>query len=143
MFHAFGVFTGKLHALSSTFMPKSHRRHTWRENYYLNHVKTFIPDKKVRIHQAHSTLMEALDTLHGQMPGHDLIHGDLNVGNFHVENGNLTVFDFDACQYSWFVEDIAIALYYTLFVYGDDDRATRDAMGATFMDHFLRGYRQH
>lgn len=31
-----------------------------------------------------------------------LIHSDVNPTNFHVDQGKITLFDFDDCGYNWF-----------------------------------------
>jgi Ser/Thr protein kinase RdoA (MazF antagonist) len=70
-----------------------------------------------------------------------LIHGDINVGNFTVdETGEITLFDFDECQYSWYAEDIAIQLYYLLYVFGEDSKYERKVQYELFIEHFERGY---
>jgi amicoumacin kinase len=53
------------------------------------------------------------------------------------DHGNITLFDFDECAYSWFANDIAIALFYAAVDEDDSAAFTRE-----FMSHFLRGYRQ-
>jgi Ser/Thr protein kinase RdoA (MazF antagonist) len=70
-----------------------------------------------------------------------LIHGDINVGNFTVdEAGEITLFDFDECQYSWYAEGIAIQLYYLLYVFGEDSKSERKLQYELFIEHFVRGY---
>jgi Ser/Thr protein kinase RdoA (MazF antagonist) len=46
---------------------------------------------------------------------------DIGVGNFLVNDKGVTLFDFDEAQYSWFVEDIAIPMYYLVYVYAGDE----------------------
>lgn len=84
--------------------------------------------------------MDRLKHLDADINTYGLIHGDINVGNFLVDNGKLTLFDFDEAQYSWFVEDIAIQLYYLVYVYGDDSMEDRQLQCQRFMEHFLKGY---
>jgi amicoumacin kinase len=92
--------------------------------------------------------LQALDALQAQLAdlpvtAHNfgLIHGDINVGNFTVdEAAGITLFDFDECQYSWYVEDIAIQLYYLLYVFGEDSKSERKVQYNQFMKHFERGY---
>jgi len=51
--------------------------------------------------------------------------------------GVITLFDFDDCNYSWFINDIAIVLFYIAM--GKEDQA---AFTREFMTHFLHGYRE-
>ena len=52
------------------------------------------------------------------------------------DDGEITLFDFDDCTYSWFINDIAIVLFYIALGVKDQTTFTRD-----FMTHFLKGYR--
>ena len=56
------------------------------------------------------------------------------------ESGQITLFDFDECQYSWYVEDIAIQLYYLLYVFGEDSKSERKVQYELFITHFMLGY---
>jgi Ser/Thr protein kinase RdoA (MazF antagonist) len=61
-----------------------------------------------------------------------LIHGDLGFENVLVdEDGTVTIIDFDDCGDSWFVHDLAVALY---------PREGTDGMGER-RDALIRGYR--
>ncbi|WP_369011133.1 phosphotransferase [Paenibacillus sp. MER TA 81-3] len=51
---------------------------------------------------------EWLKYLKQDKESYGLIHGDIKVGNFMVNHNVITMFDFDECQYSWCVKDIAI-----------------------------------
>jgi len=50
-----------------------------------------------------------------------LVHGDFLFSNyFFDDDNNITVFDFDECEYSWYMYDIAVCMYYYLL--GADPR---------------------
>ena len=49
------------------------------------------------------------------------------------------LFDFDDCQYTWFADDIAVALFYAVPHDGRSARARDTAR--EFLGHFLAGYR--
>lgn len=67
-----------------------------------------------------------------------LIHQDVHTGNLLVDkSGNMVLFDFDDCAHSWFVNDIAIVLFYAVMGMKDRIAFTRE-----FMQHFMRGYRK-
>jgi Ser/Thr protein kinase RdoA (MazF antagonist) len=53
------------------------------------------------------------------------------------EAGHITLFDFDDCVYSWFINDIAIALFYIIA-----DAQDPTAFTWEFMTRFLKGYQQ-
>jgi amicoumacin kinase len=135
-----GRLTGRLHELSKRYRQKANR-HTWECNEYLLRAKHYIPAEHLPILHALDELKRHLSSLCVTTDNFGLIHGDINVGNFMVdESGEITLFDFDECQYSWYVEDIAIQLYYLLYVFGEDSKAERKLQYELFMKHFERGY---
>lgn len=139
LFEKCGLITGQMHRLAKTFNPQI-KRHEWHQNYYLQNVNNFIPSTQSLILESYGSLMSSLKNLDYDKESYGLIHGDINVGNFLVDHGTVTLFDFDECQYSWFVEDIAIQLYYLVYVYGDDSIEDRHLQCQRFMEHFLKGY---
>jgi amicoumacin kinase len=97
------------------------------------------------VHESCTKLIKKIeDTLFKNHNCYGLIHCDIGVGNFLVNDNGITLFDFDEAQYSWFVEDIAIPLYYLVYLYGGEEgEEERISQARRFMDNFLRGYTQH
>ena len=88
--------------------------------------------------QRYKALCAHLRGLPKETQSYGLIHQDAHGSNLVVDDaGRLTLFDFDECAYSWFANDIAIALFYAAVEEADGRAFTRE-----FMRHFLRGYRQ-
>jgi Ser/Thr protein kinase RdoA (MazF antagonist) len=52
--------------------------------------------------------------------------------------GNLTLFDFDDCTYTWFIDDIALALFYAMPV--GQGEAEAQTFARTFLTPFLHAY---
>lgn len=142
LYEQLGRFTGKMHTLSKSYHPgEGVRRHSWEDNYYLRSIRKYIPLSQHKVHdQCVALIKEIKDTLPMDANSFGLIHGDINTANFHMHDGNITLFDFDEAQYSWFVEEIAIPLYYLVYVYGDDSYPQRVSQANLFMEHFLKGY---
>ncbi|MEK4062665.1 MULTISPECIES: phosphotransferase enzyme family protein [Paenibacillus] len=64
-------------------------------------------------------------------------------GNWFLQNMDLIPpsFDFDEAEYSWFAEDIAVQLYYLVYVYGGEEgKDSREDQARRFMAHFMKGY---
>ena len=145
LYEKLGQMTGKLHALSKLYRPKdeSMRRHDWNRNYYLQNID-FLPPSQTLVRESYNKLLDKIWALPKTAASYGLIHGDINVGNFLVDDeGTITLFDFDEAQYSWFVEDIAIQLYYLVYVYGGEDGAEkREEQAYRFMKFFMKGYRK-
>ena len=135
-----GRITGRLHELAKHYKPTA-RRHTWESNQYLIRANDYLPSELQPILHALDEIKEHLADLPVNAENFGLIHGDINVGNFTVVgSGNITLFDFDECQYSWYVEDIAIQLYYLLYVFGEDSKSERKVQYELFIKHFELGY---
>lgn len=139
LFEICGKITTEMHNLAKNFNPIS-TRHDWRDNYYLRNLATYVPASQSEVHRSCRELINEIDALPKNGDIYGLIHGDINVGNFHVSDNGITLFDFDECQYSWFMEDIAIQLYYLVYVYGDDSIDERTSQASQFMEFFMKGY---
>lgn len=115
LFYKLGQIMGKIHSLSKSYKPKdeSIRRHDWNQNYYLQNIEKFVPSNQTLVLEASRNLINKIkDNIPKDENLYGLIHGDIGVGNFLINNeGIITLFDFDEAQYSWFVEDIAIPLF--------------------------------
>lgn len=147
LYYKLGQLLGKIHSLSKSYKPKdeSIRRHDWNQNYYLQNIEKFVPSNQTLVLEASRNLISKIqDNIPKAENSYGLIHGDIGVGNFLVnDEGIITLFDFDEAQYSWFVEDIAIPLYYFVYVYGGEDgKASRESQARLFMEHFLKGYKE-
>ncbi|BBH23213.1 hypothetical protein Back11_45580 [Paenibacillus baekrokdamisoli] len=139
LFENCGRLTGQIHKLTKAYKPV-HRRHEWNQNYYLLNAAHFIPPAQTLVMGSYKGLIKSIENLPRDNESYGLIHGDINVGNFMVNDGAITLFDFDEGQYSWYVEDLAIQLYYMVYVYGDDSIEERKQQCQLFMEHFMRGY---
>lgn len=140
MFFQLGQLTGRLHKVSQSFSVALNNRASWQDNYYLKHVTDFIPAEEIKKIEAFKLQISEMMKIKQDKKTMGLIHGDINVGNFFVNNGQITLFDFDECQNSWYVEDIAIQLFYTVYVFCDDSIEERREKAIEFMNHFLKGY---
>ncbi|SFB10191.1 Ser/Thr protein kinase RdoA involved in Cpx stress response, MazF antagonist [Clostridium frigidicarnis] len=142
LFEECGRATGKIHFLSKKYRPSSKeiQRHEWRENYYLKNIKKYIPDDQHKVYESYESIVNRINQLNKESDSFGLIHGDINVGNFLLSDKVINIFDFDECQYSWFVEDIAIQLFYIIYVFLDDSIEERQAQTYGFMENFMKGY---
>lgn len=139
LFEKYGQLIGRMHALSKKYSPPdpSWKRPEWDDPGMLD-IDIWLPVSESNVLDKYLSLKSHLDSLPRSRDSYGLIHQDAHAGNFFLDDaGNITLFDFDDCAYSWYINDIAIVLFY--IVIGREDQATftRD-----FMTHFLRGYRQ-
>lgn len=135
-----GRLTGRLHELARSYKPLV-KRHSWERNEYLVNARDYIPAEDEAVLIALERLKARLMALPVSPDNFGLIHGDINVNNFTIDDtGSITIYDFDECQYSWYAEDIAIQLYYMLYVFGEDSKSERMVQYDVFIEHFEQGY---
>ncbi len=115
LFQTWGQVMGKIHALSTRYTPAQQHWHirAWYEGATRD-TRT-IPADQTLVHEKCDALLRSVHALPNNQQVYGLIHGDFQANNLHVSNGVLWVFDFDDCEYNWFVSDIATALYFTLW----------------------------
>lgn len=134
----YGQLLGRIHALSKHYEPArpEWRRLNWDDPLMLD-VERFLPHSDTGVLARYQALIEQIGRLGRTDPeSYGLIHQDAHAGNFFItDDGTITLFDFDDCVYSWYINDIAIVLFYAIMGKGDE----RDFTG-WFLPHFLEGY---
>jgi Ser/Thr protein kinase RdoA (MazF antagonist) len=133
----YGTQLGRMHRLAVDYRPPDPtiKRAEWHDPRNLD-FSQFLPEKDVKIKQISQDLLEYLHTLPKPSDGYGMIHQDPHPGNFHVDvNHKITFFDFDDCAYGWFVNDIALVLFYTAMGKEEPADFIQD-----FLDEFLVGY---
>jgi amicoumacin kinase len=137
LYETYGELIGKIHALSKQYSPKGPewRRPEW-DHDMMNFVDHYLPESESVVKKKYAVLRDHLRKLPKDESCYGLIHQDAHGNNFLVdETGQITLFDFDECAYSWFINEIAIVLFYIIMDAEDWPVFTQD-----FMSHFLRGY---
>lgn len=139
LFAAMGHFVGQMHQATReyTLAIATQRRPAWHEDLdvfaqeYLHAVDADIAAKFQAIRAYPKSLPQERDA-------YGLIHADFHRGNFHVLNGRITLFDFDDSQYSWFAEDLAMAVFYAVSPQAQSQEELDFAR--QFYQHFMEGY---
>ncbi|MCP4583080.1 MAG: phosphotransferase [candidate division Zixibacteria bacterium] len=141
LFENWGRVMGRMHALAKSYKPSNNsiKRFHWYEDASLR-VENHIPASQPLVIERCNQLKNKLREIPTDMESYGLIHSDIHHGNFFVNNGDITVFDFDDCHYNWFAYDIAIPLFYVL---RDSEIDPNDKSFARhFMSRFMAGYKQ-
>lgn len=136
---AWGATLGRIHALSRGYRPPDPRwiRPDWRQDARAVE-RLFPPDESAALRRFRA-VVRRLEALPRPPEAFGPIHGDAHRGNFFVHEGAPFLFDFYDCLRSWFVADLAIALFYAVM---DAPAAEeRDAWATWFLRHLLAGYR--
>lgn len=138
LYEQYGCLLGRMHALAKRYVPTdlAWKRPEWDDPEMLD-IESWLPDSESLALGKYRNLKSHLDNLPKSRESYGLIHQDANAGNLFMDDKcRITLFDFDDCTYSWFINDIAIVLFYILMGAEDQAACTKD-----FMTHFLRGYR--
>ncbi|MDN3015945.1 phosphotransferase [Paenibacillus sp. BSR1-1] len=137
LFYNWGKLTGKMHKVSSKLDAKLDRP-KWTRNQ--PDLLRLIPKiSSTMIADRYLELLEFLKRYNEDPNLFGLMHNDFHQGNFMVNDGRITVFDFDDCAYHWFAYDLAVSFYHaywqsTSFV------PERTDFSETFWVQFLNGY---
>lgn len=140
----YGRLLGQMHALALDYQPAvpAWRRPEWDEAS-LQFIEGYLPASEVKAHERYRSVLRQIHALPKDRTSYGLIHQDAHQNNFFMDaDGKLTLFDFDDCAYSWFINDIAIVLFYISM--DAEELGFPDSASFTheFLTHFLRGYRQ-
>lgn len=140
LFRKMGRLVGRMHTLTKTYVPtEAYRRPLWSQEMddfaadYLYAVDEAVAEKFRQV-RAYPEQLSTEKTAFG------LIHADVHRGNFFVKDGELTLFDFDDSQYSWFAEDLAMCLFYAISPQ-IRTQAEQD-FAQSFFNTFMEGYRR-
>lgn len=140
LFAELGRIFARLHDRAQTYRVSKPelKRQEWHE-YDVVDVDRFAPPEETLVRERTAAIVRRLSDLPRTPEHYGLIHADLHPHNFCFDEGKVTVFDFDNCEYAWFVKDIAVLLFY---VARAEARGERDEAVAAFLTPFLRGYRE-
>ncbi|MCJ8340066.1 MAG: phosphotransferase [Pseudomonadales bacterium] len=138
LYQNYGSLLGKIQALSKRYHPVNNHqpRPHWDDRDFITQVKDHVPQSQLLIVTKYVQQVLYQQQLHKCADSYGLIHNDAHAGNRLIDaGGEINLFDFDDCCYSWFIDDIAIVLLYMSI--GEDDKS---AFYYQFSDHFMRGY---
>ncbi|MBU0935995.1 MAG: phosphotransferase [Spirochaetes bacterium] len=148
MFTRLGERCGQLHQASLQYKPGTTQRYQWHENPDLHYIMSL--DGKYRlVAERTQTLVERLRALPADRSKFGLIHADLHCGNMGWDRqGQIRFYDFDDCHYGWFMQDLAVALFFSYWepdmLGGIMNHSSGDTNhAADFAGSFLAGYRRH
>ncbi|MCL2774642.1 MAG: phosphotransferase [Oscillospiraceae bacterium] len=116
IFVAAGQMLGKMHAASKKYIPQKVKpRKQWHENYHFIKAGEVFDKHRKDIKEAFENYMVKIKKLSCDKKTFGLIHGDYFFSNYFFNSDKkITILDFDECEYSWFISDIALCMYYFL-----------------------------
>lgn len=141
LFEKWGAITARMHLVTETFDASGIKRLRWDEDDLIELEKYIDPVEDKDIIEGNRHLVTSIQQLPQTKESFGLIHSDIHMGNFFYHEGDIHVFDFDDAMYFYFVSDIAIPLYYSIWwKYREETLETRSSFGKEILKHFLKGY---
>lgn len=137
-FKKLGGIIGKMHKLTKDFVPSENKRAHWFDQD--KNLKDFIPQNQVNVRRKFDEIINFINDLPKHRDSYGLIHTDAHFGNMFIDNGKLTIFDFDDSAYKYFISDIAIVIFYG--VMGKPKSYTREEYAKWIFQNFMKGYQQ-
>jgi len=138
LIYKMGSYLGNFHTLSMNY------NHVKADRLDYFHITTplfdWIPKEDVLLREIAQNTLEKIRTIPNTNTNYGLLHGDFHFGNFLLRENEIVLFDFDDCQYSWFIHDIAMSLFYYLPVTERNDSIIES--GHHFLKQYLNGYRK-
>ena len=142
LYRKWGRVLGRMHALAQHYEPREAacKRAEWFDNDLVRNVDQYVPGQ-VNFLEKYRRLTSHLQTLPKNRAAYGLIHSDFTDVNFFVRDHEIMVFDFDDCEYHWFVYDIAVILFDTL-PWLPHHEMDKEGFARYFWAHFMDGYAQ-
>ncbi|MCW3792055.1 phosphotransferase [Paenibacillus sp. LS1] len=136
-----GNYTGRMHNLSKKLNPIDDlNRRQWHEKEFLINMKKYLPAELSYVIDKYEILKNELSRLPKNTDSYGIIHGDLNHGNYLNIDDDVFFIDFDEAEYSWFVSDIAIPLFYEIPIPWVVDGKQRLEITKRYYYNFMDGY---
>ncbi|WP_175988042.1 phosphotransferase enzyme family protein [Bacillus sp. Marseille-Q1617] len=140
LFKKWGKITGKMHRVTKDYKASEYVRERWDEDDILQYSTYLSSEDAVIIEKAERN-KKKLHELEESPENFGVIHSDVHPGNFFYHDGEIHVFDFDDSMQFFFLSDIAIPLYYSVWwKLRKETLEVRSAFGETFLTAFLSGY---
>jgi amicoumacin kinase len=144
LFYLHGKTIGKIHSLSKKYIPmhKNCKRYGFNEPSALADIeKNFIKTEPL-VKEKYYSEKKYLSKLPKDKDSYGLVHSDPHFGNFFIDSNNkITMFDFDECEYNWYIQDIAIPLFCEFYPDNDNQDYVNEYT-YKYLNNFMKGYYQ-
>ena len=138
VFKNWGSTMGKMHRMTKNYQPPESyvKRPLFEDNLIpLEHYEA-VPSVYVKMAHIQREILE----LPRNIDSYGLIHSDLAQQNILIHNNEISVLDFDDCQYGFFALDIGIALYHAIWWGLPEDNSLKNNFAFTIIKNFMSGY---
>jgi amicoumacin kinase len=137
LYETYGHLIGQIHSLSKQYQPArpAWKRPAW-DDEMIEFVDRYLPESESIAKKKYKDVCAHVNSLPKDRDEYGMTHQDPHGNNLFVDQaGQITLFDFDECAYNWFINDIAVVLFYIV-----QDAEDWPTFTGEFMAHFLHGY---
>ena len=119
LYRLMGRLIGEMHQAAEGYHKEGKSRlarREWHESrLLLDDMERYLPDNRDAFKKAVRSLISEIREIPVAPKDYGLIHGDVSFQNCYISGQDLTIFDFENCEYGLFTEDLAVAYYSAIF----------------------------
>lgn len=137
-----GQTLGRMHRLSMLYnCNKVTKRRQWDENSHLVKAQCILRNYNTDLSDKFNSYISLMRRFPRKKSSFGLVHGDFLFSNyFFDDDNNIFIFDFDECEYSWFIYDIAVCMYYYLLGADPTELHEKVEEAEDMFFHIMSGY---
>lgn len=137
-----GQELGKIHCISKQYNPCNvvFRRNSV-DSQHLTKGFSIFKKYDIRVYNKYLDFINEFKNLTKDNQSYGLTHGDFLFCNYNITQDNkVSVYDFDECEYSWFISDIAVCIYYYLLGGNPAELFSKTDEAKSLLRQFMLGY---
>lgn len=140
MLYQIGKALGKVHMLSKKYKVATNKRREWYEQQELAEAPELFEEYSKELYTSFVSFIDQMKALENDQDRYGLTHGDYLMSNYMIDNGKVTIIDFDESEYSWFAMDLAICI--RCYLVGDEPEKVSEKVERAERIHYnlLLGY---
>ena len=108
----------------------------------LDNLVTVLSSRDESAGRALDLLTQQMRHLPRDADAFGLIHADIHVGNYHLHDDEIWLYDFDNCVESWHAADLATLWFFSLMRTSGSDLEIWQSASGPMLKAILDGYRQ-
>lgn len=135
LYEKWGIVLGKIHRVSKKHYSSQQEFKQWDKDLKELTDKVNEPDVMMKLDH----LLKEMKNFPQGLDSYGLIHHDLHQHNFHVNQGELILFDLGDCVYHYFIYDLVISIYHALQMV---EVSNKKSFYQTFVYHLIMGYQK-
>ena len=145
LFFNLGAVMGDMHKATIGY-PKNKRdsKFEWNNDAYSWRGSVPILDDEVSFQE--KKYIDEICQLPTSIDTYGIVHFDIHIDNFFVENNKIKLLDFEACQFNWYAADMASAMFFMVQKGAGplkrQSEKERTAFAETYLIAYLKGYLQ-